>query len=116
MEAAQTQQQPHMSNTRDSLKQSFLKELDGISQQTVLNPAYRTRKLMMWVIRTIIAVILYIVFWKYQWVRTTLIVTIPLSLLSLLSIFSWNYLLKRKIKATHEKIMNIEQGIKNEEV
>ena len=105
-----------MPNTKDSLNQAFLKELDGISEQTVLNPAYRTRKVMMWAIRTIIAVILYIVFWKYQWVRTTLIVTIPLSLLSLLSIFSWNYLLKRKISATREKIMNMEQTVENNEI
>ena len=62
---------------------------------------------MMWAIRPIIALILYILFWEYQWVRTTLIITIPLSLLSLLSILSWNYLLKRKIQATKSKINNL---------
>jgi hypothetical protein len=105
-----------MLNSKESYKQSLLNELDDIAHQTVLNPAYRKRKLMMWSIRTFIAIILYILFWEYQWVRTTLIITIPLSLLSFLSIFSWNYLLQRKMKATREKIMNIEQGMKNDEV
>ena len=104
--------QRHMSTTKESYKQDLLKELDDISKAGVLNPAYRKRKLMMWCFRTIIAVILYIVFWQYQWVRTTLIVTIPLSLFSLLSIFSWNYLIQRKIKVTREKIMNIGQANK----
>lgn len=93
-----------MSNVKESLKASLQKDLDGISNETVLSPAYRKRKLIMWAIRTLITVILYFIFWQYQWVRATLIVTIPLSVLSLLSIFSWNYLLKRKMQATRKKI------------
>jgi hypothetical protein len=96
-----------MPNAKESYKQSLLNELDDISKDIVLSPAYRRRKVMMWCIRTIIAVILYIIFWQYQWVRTTLIITIPLSLLSLLSIFSMSYLLKRKMQSTRRKIENM---------
>lgn len=59
-------------------------------------------------IRTIITVVLYIIFWKYSWVRWTLVVAIPLSVLNLALIIAYPYIFKRKFERTKEQIEKLE--------
>lgn len=87
-----------------TLSESFKKELEAATTNTILDPAYRKKKLVLWTIRTTISVILYIIFWKYNWVKWSLLLTIPLSLFSLFTIIGSPYLLKIKIERTKKKI------------
>ncbi len=90
--------------TNETFSDSFKKELDAISNDTILDPAYKKKKLILWTIRTTISVILYIIFWKHEWVKWSLILTVPLSLFSLFTIVGSAYFLKRKIERTRKKI------------
>jgi hypothetical protein len=86
--------------TRDSLN----KELEAIGASHIMSPAYQRKKLIRWVIRNSISVVLYILFWKYEWVRWSLYVTVPLSLFSLFTILVMPYFLKKKLEKTRKKI------------
>jgi len=88
----------------ETISDSFSKELDAISSDTILDPAFRRKKLILWTIRAMISIVLYVIFWKYEWVKWTLLLTIPLSFFSLFTIIGAAYLLKRKIKKTKRKI------------
>jgi hypothetical protein len=95
----------------ETLGASFKRELEEATTNTILDPAYRKKKLILWTVRTIISVILYIIFWKYNWVKWTLLFTIPLSLFSLFTIIGSPFLLKRKIEQTKKKIEETEKII-----
>ncbi len=95
----------------ESLSENFRKELDAASKESVLNPGYKRRKIVLWSIRTAITAALYIVFWEHTWVRWTLLVTVPLNLFSLLSIFGWSYFLRRKIERTKSKLEEADKVI-----
>ena len=92
-----------------SLSNRFESELECISSDTVLSAAYRKRKLMLWAIRATISAVLYVIFWKHGWVRWTLALTAPLSLISFLIILLGPFLLKRKIEKTRGKIEAMER-------
>lgn len=93
----------------NTLSDSFKKELEAAATNTILDPAYRKKKLVFWTIRTTILVLLYIFFWKYNWVKWSLLLTIPLSLFSLFTILVSPFLLKRKIEQTKIKIDEAEK-------
>lgn len=88
----------------ETISNSFNRELDAISANTILDPAFRKKKLILWAIRTSISVVLYIIFWKYNWVKWSLVVIVPVSIFSLFIIIGSPYLLKRKIERTKRKI------------
>lgn len=105
-----------MNNHNDpSLSKSFQSELENIAGDTILAPAYRKRKLILWAIRAIISAALYVIFWKHEWVRWTLVLTAPISLLSLSMIIIGPYLLKRKIAKTRHKIEAVEKRLQETE-
>lgn len=105
-----------MSNPEEeSLKDSFEQELEKIKSNTVLSEDYRRKKFVLWSVRTILAILLYAVFWKYTWVRWSLIAYIPLNLLGLFSIYGVRYLLNKKIAQTRERIEGMEKPADHEE-
>ncbi len=90
--------------TNNNLKNQFNQELAGLPGNQILSSEYRKKKLITYLIRTGVAIVLYFLFWKYQWVRWSLVVYVPLNLFSLFSIFGWSFFLKRKIERTKRKI------------
>nr|WP_321234708.1 hypothetical protein [uncultured Psychroserpens sp.] len=88
----------------EDFKQQFEDELKTARENTVLSPEYRRKKLIMYVIRTIIAIVLFYIFWEHQWVKWLLYVYIPLNLIFLVSIFGMPYFLNKKINKTKEQI------------
>lgn len=96
-------------DNNETLSESFKRELDQATTSTILDPAYRKKKLVLWAIRTTLSVILYVIFWKHNWVKWSLLLTIPLSLFSLFTIIGSPYLLKRKIERTKKKIEESEK-------
>lgn len=97
---------------RPTLRESFDKELEKVRSESVLSPEYRKRKTILWTVRTLLAAVLYFIFWKYEWVRWSLVVYIPLNLFGLLSIYGWNYILKRKIDKTTRAVSEAERVIR----
>lgn len=100
---------------QSSLKDDFEKELDKINAQTFLSPEYKRRKTVTWVIRTIIAIVLFIIFWKHTWVRWALVAYIPLNLFSILSIHYGQRFLNKKVDRTRKKIEEAEQLMDEED-
>lgn len=96
----------------ETMSESFKRELEAVSINSVLDPAYRKKKLILWTIRTTISIVLYIIFWKYNWVKWTLVVTIPLSLFSLFTIVISPYLLEKKIGKAKLKIEEVDKIIR----
>ena len=88
----------------ENYKQSIKEEIDDLSNQHRLSYSYKKKKLIIWTVRTVLSVVLYVIFWKYEWVRWTLILYIPLSLFNLLMIFGFNFILDRKVKSLKSKI------------
>ena len=95
----------------ESISDGFKRVLEQASINTILDPAYKKRKLILWGIRNSISVVLYVIFWNYNWVQFSLYFTIPLSLLSLLAILAMPYFLKRKIASAKLKIIETESQL-----
>ena len=92
----------------DDLKNQFEEELAKAQQDSVLSPEYRRKKLIMYVIRTAIAIALFYWLWEHQWVKWLLWVYIPLNLIFLVAIFVMPYALKKKIQKTQQKIEELD--------
>lgn len=90
-------------NAEESIKEGFEKELDALTLGTVLSPQYRRKKLVAWCTRTALVLVLYVLFWDYDWVPWTLIGYVPLNLFGLWSIYGWNTMMQKKIARTREK-------------
>ena len=88
----------------EEYKAKLQQEIEDFSKEHRLSSAYRKKKLIIWTVRTLLSVVLYVIFWKYEWVRWTLILYIPLALFNLLMIFGFNFIIDRKVKSLKSKI------------
>lgn len=88
----------------DPLRDQFEEELNRMRENTILSPAYRRKKILIWIVRTAIAAAAYYFLWEYKWIRWTLLIYVPVSLVSLLSIVGWSILLNRKIDQTRQQV------------
>ncbi|MEP5341582.1 MAG: hypothetical protein ABJL44_03285 [Algibacter sp.] len=100
-----------MEQDENNLKDSFEKEIEKIKVETILSPEYRRKKTIIWGIRTVISIILFMFFWKHNWVRWLLIAYIPLNFFNLISIYKGNAILNKKIAKTQSKIDEMEEII-----
>jgi hypothetical protein len=90
--------------TKETVRENFSKDLEAISHDKILSPGFIRKKLIFWLIRTVITIVLYIIFWKYSWVRWTLILTVPLNLLGLFAIVGAPYLIKRRMERMKQSV------------
>lgn len=104
-----------MSKDSGSMRAHFEKELQETSQCSVLSREECRKKLIIYVIRTSIAAVLYILLWKYHWVRMSLWLYIPLNLMGLLSITLMPMILQRKVEKTRALIDNFSSEEAEEE-
>ena len=88
----------------ENYKRDLLKEIDDLSEQQRLSSAYKKKKLVIWTFRTILSIALYIIFWKYEWVRWTLILYVPLALFNLIMIVGFNYILDKKLNKIRSRL------------
>lgn len=95
-----------MSKEKGTMKEHFEKELDEAAQGALLSKAERRKKLIIYVIRTSIAAILYYLLWKHYWVRMSLWLYLPLNLLGLLTITLMPMILQKKMERTRALIDN----------
>ena len=87
----------------DALK----KELQQLSKDTILSKKHRNKKLLVYLVRTLIAVTIIYFLWDYDWVKWVLYIYIPLNLISLISILGWNYFLNKRLAKTQKQIDEI---------
>ena len=92
--------------TKDELKA----EIQQFSNESKLGKTYLKRKLIAWIFRTILTIIIYIIFWKYEWVRWTLLLYIPLSIFNIVMIFGFNRLVDKKVKDLNAKIDSVDES------
>ena len=88
----------------EEYKNKLRQEIEDLSQKERLSADYRKKKLIIWFVRTILSVILYILFWKYEWVRWTLVLYIPLSLFNLVMLLQYNKMLDKKLDKIRSQI------------
>jgi len=91
-----------MSNTNH--KGTLEQELEALKANEILSPDFQRKKLMMYGVRTLIAIIFYYFLWDYSWLRWTLLVYIPLNLVGLGLIIGMPMLLQKRIQSIEQKI------------
>lgn len=89
---------------KTDLKADFKKEMEKLQQDQIMDPKFRRKKLILWFIRTVLAVILFVWFWETSWVRWILWIYVPLNLLGLFAILGGGYFLKKKVEKVNQKI------------
>lgn len=97
----------------NSFKKEFEAEVERIQADEIMSKDYQKKKLKLYFIRTTLSIILFVVLWKYQWVRWALWVYIPLNLLGLVAILVPPILLKRKIEKTRKKVEEVDELLSN---
>ncbi|WP_439153152.1 hypothetical protein [Winogradskyella sp.] len=90
-------------------------QMEELSSNPLLSKTFRNKKLLQYVIRTLIAVIIIYFLWDYSWVKWVLYIYIPLNLISLFSILGWNKFLNKRIKKSQQHIEDIIISIDEEE-
>ena len=98
----------------EKISDQLQNELENLSANPLFDPAFRRKKLVIWVVRNTITAILYIIFWKYEWVRWTLFLGIPLAVFSLLTITLFPWLLQRKMNSTRKSIEKLDASLNQE--
>jgi len=88
----------------DGVITQYQKRLEYIRSNSILAPAYLRKKVLVWAFRTVIAILVYLILWKYSWIRWTLIITVPVCILNLISVFTWKYLLREKLKRNEKEL------------
>lgn len=88
----------------EEYKNNLNQEIDDFSKEYRMSSAYRKRKLIIWCVRTALSAILYIIFWKYEWVRWTLVLYIPLAIFNLVMILRFNQMLDKKVDILRSRV------------
>ncbi len=96
--------QENQEDFKTNLKADFKEELKKLEEEQLSDPIQKRKKLVIWGIRTFLAVVLYIWFWHIAWVRWSLLLYIPLNLLGLFAIVGTKYMLKHKMKNVEKRI------------
>jgi len=81
-------------------------ELTKFEQEHLVSEKEIRGKLIRWVVRNLITVLLYVYFWHIPWVKYTLFVTVPLAIIGLVMIFGYNRMIERRVEKTRAKIAN----------
>lgn len=89
---------------KNRLKHEFDKEIINIEKSPIFSPKYQKNKLLAYFVRTFFTITLFILFWKYTWIKWASIIYAPINIFSLFSIFGWTFLIKQKIRKTRKKI------------
>ncbi|MEM6721165.1 MAG: hypothetical protein AAF611_17680 [Bacteroidota bacterium] len=92
----------------DSFKETHKEERTAYEDQVILSPAFKRKKIILWFIRTVIAAILFIIFWEYTWVRWALVFYIPLNLFGLYTIYKFDKTVNTQMNQVVTKILDME--------
>lgn len=87
----------------------YKNDLVADSSINLLDAAYRRKKLVIWTIRTIITIVLYIIFWKHDWVKWSLLIVAPLNLFNLFMLVIYPKMMKTKINKAKERLEQLQK-------
>jgi len=90
-------------------------ELDKIREGSLLSSEIIRKKLIMWIIRNALSIVLIWYFWDHWFMKYALWIIIPLSLFSLISIVGFNYFVKRKLSKTQGAVDKLSDTQDNED-
>lgn len=90
-------------------------ELEKLSQDPILSKEFRNKKFIIYLVRTLISVVIIYFLWDYEWIKWVLYLYIPLNLISLVSIFGWNFFLNKKLKKSQEQLNEVINSFDEEE-
>lgn len=90
-------------------------ELQKLSEDPILSKKYRNKKLVFYIIRTLIAIAIIYFLWDYEWIKWVLYIYVPLNLISLISIFGWNIFLNNRLEKSQKEIDKIINEMEEEE-
>jgi len=91
------------------MKRSLEKKLEEARGEDFMSPAYRKKKLIMWAIRTVIAVVIYYLLWDVKWVRWSLWLYVPLNLFLPISLLGGNYFLNKKLNRVSKMVEELDE-------
>ncbi len=91
-------------------KESIESDVDKALQNKVFTPEFRRKRLIAYVIRTILTIVIYVVFWETEWVAWTLVVVVPMNLFSLIMIFAGPIMLRQKAEKIKETLNEVEES------
>ena len=98
----------------NALPDDMRQEMAQIESQFTMSPTERRRKLIRWVIRQMLTVILYYFLWDaHPWVPLSLWFVVPRAILSLVSILAYNWFIQRKLRKTGAADDRLEQVLKH---
>ena len=78
-------------------------EFKKIESNKIFTKEFKRKKTIIWCIRTLIAIVLFYIFWEHSWVKWFLILYIPLNLFGLFVIHGGSSFLKRKANKIKKK-------------
>ena len=58
--------------SENNLRKEFEDALNKASADELISPEYRKKRLIKYIVRTSLAILIYFTFWEYNWVRWTL--------------------------------------------
>ena len=91
-------------------KKGLEQEIKTLEASEVFSPAFRKKKMIAYIVRTILAIGLFYYFWDSEWARWLLWFYIPLNLFGLGLIVLTPHFLNKKIAGLKAKIDGVEEG------
>lgn len=105
-----------MEENSNKTVEELREEMAKVEAEFALSPSKRRGKLIRWAIRQMFTAVLYYFLWDaHPWVPKSLWVVVPLAMLSFVSIFSFNWLMKRKLRKAASSVDRLEQVLKHPE-
>ena len=87
---------------------SFTTEVASAAMDVAAMRQQTKRSLVLWIVRWAITAALYVWLWEHEWVRWTLVLTIPMGLFSLYMIHKMGYRLPRKYERVKRMAVEVD--------
>lgn len=84
---------------KHKLQSPLRAELAEAKVMQLLDPKVRKKKLIIWVIRFILTIVIYIYFWHVSWLKWTLFLMVPLTLFNLFMITVFPLKMQKRMEA-----------------
>jgi len=97
-----------------NIKEEIQEELEEVKALEIFDADYKRKKLITYAVRTLVAILLFGSFWKYEWVRWIGIAYIPVNLLGLGMILAPQIFMSRSLKKLSKKVKELEEEMEGE--
>ena len=91
------------------MKGPFEKEFDAVAPMAEAVRLRGRRSFVLWFVRWAITVALYVIFWKHEWVRWTLLLTVPLGLFALYLAYKNAFVLPKRMENLRARVQDVDR-------